>query len=157
MFGNTESDKRTIILLYDAPVLELGSLDVSMQVVELLLRLVVQSHHLLLERADRLHAAPLQALLLRQLLLELHYDLLDEDESEQLRSAISTDPEVAAEWAATLRWAGKLADAAKIEVAKPQFSKVGPRPPFVAHFWINSETNLCYQQIGLILRKPQQC
>ena len=62
---------RTIVLLYEAPVLELGSLDVSMQVVELLLRLVVQSHHLLLERADRLHAAPLQALLLRQLLLEL--------------------------------------------------------------------------------------
>ena len=60
---------------------------------------------------------------LRQLLLELHYDLLDEEESEQLRAAIATDPDVATEWAATLRWAGKLADAAKIEATTPAFKK----------------------------------
>ncbi|MGI9470804.1 MAG: hypothetical protein ACR2NZ_04690, partial [Rubripirellula sp.] len=54
---------------------------------------------------------------LRQLLLELHYELLDDEESEQLRAAIVSDPEVATEWAATLRWAGKLADAANIDIA----------------------------------------
>ncbi len=52
---------------------------------------------------------------LRQSLLELHYDLLDEEEAAKLRAAIETDPEVASEWASTLRLAGKLADAAKIQ------------------------------------------
>ncbi len=54
---------------------------------------------------------------LRQSLLELHYDLLDEQEANHLREAIATDPEVAAHWADTLRLAGKLADAAKFEGA----------------------------------------
>lgn len=52
---------------------------------------------------------------LRQSLLELHYDLLDEEEASKLREAIATKPDVAAEWAATLAWAGKLADAAKLD------------------------------------------
>ncbi len=51
-------------------------------------------------------------------MLELHYDLLEDDEAKQLRDAIATDPEVASEWAATLRVAGKLADAAKFESAE---------------------------------------
>ena len=54
---------------------------------------------------------------LRQSLLELHYDLLDAEESQKLREAIATDPEVAAEWATTLALAGKLANAAKFEGA----------------------------------------
>ena len=54
---------------------------------------------------------------LRQSLLELHYDLLDEGEANKLRTAIATEPEVAAEWAATLAWAGKLADAARFQGA----------------------------------------
>ena len=55
---------------------------------------------------------------LRQALLELHYDLLDEGEAQQLRAAIESDPDVAGEWAATLRLAGKLTDAAKFEAGK---------------------------------------
>ncbi len=51
---------------------------------------------------------------LRQSLLELHYDLLDADEAARLRTAIETDPEVAQQWAQTLRMAGQLAAAAKI-------------------------------------------
>ena len=60
---------------------------------------------------------------LRQLLLELHYELLDEEEAEPLRAAIASDPDVATEWAATLRWAGKLADAAKIELTPETMAK----------------------------------
>ena len=48
---------------------------------------------------------------LRQLLLVLHYDLLDEEQATAVRSAIETDPNVASEWAATLRLVGKIADA----------------------------------------------
>ncbi|MCG8651086.1 MAG: hypothetical protein MI861_14710, partial [Pirellulales bacterium] len=55
---------------------------------------------------------------LQQSLLELHYDLLDEQEAARLRAAIQSDPEVAAEWAKTLRLAGKIADAAKLEKTK---------------------------------------
>ena len=51
---------------------------------------------------------------LRQLLLELHYDLLDTDQSEQLRAAIEQDPVVASEWAKTLQLAGGIAAAAKV-------------------------------------------
>ena len=55
---------------------------------------------------------------LRQVLLELHYDLLDESEASRLRAAIETDPDVATEWAATLRLAGKFDGAAKFEGGK---------------------------------------
>ena len=51
---------------------------------------------------------------LRQALLELHYDLLDEEEARALRTAIESDAEVAGEWATTLRLAGKMASAAKL-------------------------------------------
>ena len=52
---------------------------------------------------------------LKQQLLELHYDLLEHNEAQQLREQIQNDPEVAAAWADTLRLAGKLASAARIE------------------------------------------
>ena len=52
---------------------------------------------------------------LKQTLLELYYDLLDEDEAQAWRDRIGSDPKVAAAWAETLRLAGKLASAAKIE------------------------------------------
>ena len=55
---------------------------------------------------------------LQQQLLELHYGLLEDHEAAALRAAIATDPEVASEWAATLRVAGKLADAARFEHAE---------------------------------------
>ncbi len=51
---------------------------------------------------------------LRQALLELHYDLLDEDEARTLRTAIESDAEVASEWATTLQLASKMASAAKL-------------------------------------------
>ena len=54
---------------------------------------------------------------LRQQLLELHYDLLDSDKATQLRHAIETDPDVAFEWASTLRVAGQFSDAAKLQDA----------------------------------------
>lgn len=67
---------------------------------------------------------------LRQALLELHYDLLDEGEAQQLRAAIESDPDVAGEWAATLRLAGKLTDAAKFEAGKlPTIKFVGNDSP----------------------------
>ncbi|TWU41134.1 MG2 domain-containing protein [Novipirellula artificiosorum] len=50
---------------------------------------------------------------LRQTLLELHYDLLDPEEANELRGQIASDPEVASAWAETLRLASKIADAAK--------------------------------------------
>jgi hypothetical protein len=59
---------------------------------------------------------------LRQALLELHYELLDDDQAARWRAAIATDPEVASEWARTLRLAGRLADAAKIEMPSIQNS-----------------------------------
>ncbi len=52
---------------------------------------------------------------LQQELLELHYDLLDEQEANELRSRIETEPDVAALWAETLRLAGKIANAAKAQ------------------------------------------
>ncbi len=54
---------------------------------------------------------------LKQSLLELHYDLLDQREASYWRERIGSDPEVAAAWAETLRLADKLASAAKIEGA----------------------------------------
>ncbi len=51
---------------------------------------------------------------LRQALLELHYDLLDEAEAHALRAAIESNAEVAGEWAITLQLAGKMASAAKL-------------------------------------------
>ena len=53
---------------------------------------------------------------LRQALLELHYDLLDESEATALRTAIVSDADVAAEWANTLKLASNIADAAKLPV-----------------------------------------
>ncbi len=50
---------------------------------------------------------------LRQSLLELHYDLLDEPVAAKLRAAIDSDPEVAAQWTQTLALANKMAVAAK--------------------------------------------
>ena len=50
-----------------------------------------------------------------QLLLELHYGLLDDEQAAELRSRIASDSEVAMAWAQTLRLAGKMASAAKIE------------------------------------------
>ncbi|QDV40529.1 A-macroglobulin complement component [Stieleria neptunia] len=51
---------------------------------------------------------------LRQALLELHYGLLDDDESAELKQRIDTDPTVAQRWAETLLVASKLAAAAKV-------------------------------------------
>ena len=65
---------------------------------------------------------------LRQSLLELHYDLLDEPAAAKLRAAIASDPDIAAEWAAALRLAGQLADAAKIEGAKLLSGGTTPAP-----------------------------
>ncbi|GAA5504831.1 MG2 domain-containing protein [Novipirellula caenicola] len=53
---------------------------------------------------------------LRQALLELHYDLLDEAEATVLRAAIDSDADVAAEWANTLKLASDIADAARMPV-----------------------------------------
>ncbi|GAA4451090.1 MG2 domain-containing protein [Novipirellula rosea] len=53
---------------------------------------------------------------LRQALLELHYDLLDESEATALRTAIVSDADVAAEWANTLKLASDIADAAKLPI-----------------------------------------
>jgi hypothetical protein len=52
---------------------------------------------------------------LQQLLLELHYDLLDDEQAKSLRSAIQSDPRVASAWATTLRLADQFADAAKMD------------------------------------------
>ncbi len=52
---------------------------------------------------------------LHQSLLELHYDLLDPNEADQLRHRIETEAEVATAWADTLRLVGKLASAARID------------------------------------------
>ncbi|QDV86007.1 MG2 domain-containing protein [Planctomycetes bacterium TBK1r] len=51
---------------------------------------------------------------LRQSLLELHYGLLEDDESAALKQRIETDPVVAQRWAETLLVASKLAVAAKV-------------------------------------------
>ncbi|WP_372898035.1 MG2 domain-containing protein, partial [Stieleria sp.] len=51
---------------------------------------------------------------LRQSLLELHYGLLEDDESAELKRRIETDPIVAQRWAETLLVASKLAAAAKV-------------------------------------------
>jgi len=51
---------------------------------------------------------------LQQQLLELHYGLLEADEAEALQQRIQTEPDVAQQWAAALRIAGKLADAAQL-------------------------------------------
>jgi hypothetical protein len=67
---------------------------------------------------------------LRQTLLELHYDLLDEREAGYWRERIGSDPEVAAAWAETLRWAGQLASAAKVEGAPlPEIDKTSLDKP----------------------------
>ena len=55
---------------------------------------------------------------LKQSLLELHYGLLDDAEAGALRDRISQEPEVAEAWAQTLRLAGKLASAAKVETVQ---------------------------------------
>ena len=61
---------------------------------------------------------------IKQSLLELHYDLLDDSEAQQWRQRIATDPDVASAWAETLRLAGKMANAAKIQgVALPKMDK----------------------------------
>lgn len=52
---------------------------------------------------------------LQQLLLELHYDLLDDEQAKSLRAAIQSDPKVASAWATTLRLADQFADAAKTD------------------------------------------
>ena len=52
---------------------------------------------------------------LKQLLLELHYGLLEDDEATALKQRIESEPDVAGAWADTLRLAGKLASAARIE------------------------------------------
>ncbi len=58
---------------------------------------------------------------LRQALLELHYDLLEEAEAQALRDAIESDPEVAAEWSSIRRLAGQITDAASLQqVALPE-------------------------------------
>ena len=66
---------------------------------------------------------------LRQALLELHYDLLDEPEATELRAAIVSDADVAAEWANTMKLAGKIADAAKLPVQSgPKTLAANPVP-----------------------------
>ncbi len=60
---------------------------------------------------------------LEQLLLELHYGLLDESEEHRLRHLIETDATVASLWAKTLGMAGQFADAAKL-VGVPEVEQV---------------------------------
>ncbi|MCC9600827.1 hypothetical protein LOC67_09640 [Stieleria sp. JC731] len=55
---------------------------------------------------------------LEQLLLELHYGLLDDDEADELRRRIETEPHVAAQWAETLVMANKFAQAARRDASK---------------------------------------
>ncbi|MFK7766828.1 MAG: MG2 domain-containing protein [Mariniblastus sp.] len=51
---------------------------------------------------------------LEQLLLELHYGLLDDNEAQELRARIETEPDVAMQWANTLQMAGQFASAANL-------------------------------------------
>lgn len=51
---------------------------------------------------------------LQQSLLELHYGLLDDAETNKLRALIETDAQVASLWAKTLEMAGHFADAASL-------------------------------------------
>ncbi len=76
---------------------------------------------------------------LKQLLLELHYDLLDDNEASELRARIENEPQVAAAWSQTLRLAGKLASAAKVE-GTPLPDVVRPEEPTAEHS--TSEVNL---------------
>lgn len=83
---------------------------------------------------------------LRQLLLELHYDLLDPEQAAQLRKAIESDADVASEWANTLRVAGKLAVAAKLDgVDVPKVDLEGTK--------IDAESNGRTEQ-GAVLQSP---
>lgn len=66
---------------------------------------------------------------LKQLLLELHYGLLDNDEAIELRSRIDNEPEVAATWDETLQLAGKLASAAKVDGATLPDILIPPTSP----------------------------
>lgn len=52
---------------------------------------------------------------LRQSLLELHYDLLDENEAQTLRDAMLREPEVAAEWEKVQQLAEKFTDVARLQ------------------------------------------
>ncbi|TWU54535.1 A-macroglobulin complement component [Rubripirellula tenax] len=69
---------------------------------------------------------------LRQSLLELHYDLLDEPEAAKLRSAIQTDAEVAAMWAETLALAETMATAAKLPADDRTTATPISLPPIMA-------------------------
>ncbi|MEM0925501.1 MAG: hypothetical protein AAGJ83_05645, partial [Planctomycetota bacterium] len=53
---------------------------------------------------------------LRQILLELHYGLLDEEEAEVLQERIRQEPATATLWTETLRMAERLAQAARVSV-----------------------------------------
>ena len=69
---------------------------------------------------------------LNQSLLELHYDLLDDAQADALRQRIQNEPSVATAWAQTLRLAGKLASAARIEgVPIPEIKKPTESDPEV--------------------------
>lgn len=69
---------------------------------------------------------------LRQSLLELHYGLVDEDETAELQRRIATDPTVAKLWAETLVVAGKFAEAAKVTGEKLNTKTTGLSPSAAA-------------------------
>ncbi|MEL6106466.1 MAG: MG2 domain-containing protein, partial [Planctomycetota bacterium] len=63
---------------------------------------------------------------LQQVLMELHYGLLDDKEAESVRDRITQEPAVAAMWAETLATADKFARAAKVHVPKPAETATDP-------------------------------
>ncbi|OYP35040.1 MG2 domain-containing protein [Rhodopirellula sp. MGV] len=79
---------------------------------------------------------------LKQLLLELHYGLLDDDEAETLRGRIETESDVATCWAETLVMVGKIAQAAKLDASN--------EPPVGVH----SSPSVDYQFVGTPVSPP---
>ena len=70
---------------------------------------------------------------LRQLLLEWHYGLLDEEDANTLQALVKDDADVAAAWSETLRTAEKLGAACRADdpspvptIASPTKAKVAP-------------------------------
>ncbi|MCO8122456.1 MG2 domain-containing protein [Stieleria sp. TO1_6] len=70
---------------------------------------------------------------LRQLLLELHYGLLEDDEADSLHQRINRDPAVAKAWAQTLVMAGKFAEAAKVNAPQRAATELPAEAPVPAN------------------------
>ncbi|MEM6471418.1 MAG: MG2 domain-containing protein [Planctomycetota bacterium] len=69
---------------------------------------------------------------LRQLLLELHYGLLEDDEEAELRQRIEREPETALRWRETLKVADRFAQAARVS-APPSDSEDTNRNASTTH------------------------